>query len=814
MHGQRLCAVRIFVLMFVFLLASCRGREEAPLVTATVDPNLSPPMEALPGFDDGEPRPLAVATDIDGEPAVFVENELWVSTDDVDALEALLARWGGEVIATLDPDELDLDDLPMQHLIRVDASTADVSLLGEHIRMIDADVTGDYAVSSEAGLALLAAAAAETAAGGAVGVNWVGEGAQFRDREVLEAPEGPSGYDPNPFLWPSHSIDATQETGVAEAWRAMDFAGRLGNRVGVAILDMGFSLDDDTPDDWVAISNVPAVSPLDRENILHCDGPCPWHGTNVMSAAMAVPDNQFGSAGPAGPVARPVLVFTLYDFFTSITALGEARLLGARVANMSYGAPVPDFVAWSAGPFNTATASFRASGMLLFAAAGNKGRDVNRERCFGAFGVSVCWERRFHTPCQNAGVICVGGVGHDSLARHPNSNFGSSVEIFGPFVQWLGPDPEAPDNRAQSKSGTSVASPFVAGIAALVWAADPSARAGDVERHLFDAARPSPFVEVSNYVDAYGAVLAALGNVPPSVQITNPEPGGEVQLNRQAGLRASAVDVEDGDHCCMVNWESDVDGFLGTTEGRAHNLAYQFDTEGPRTVTATAVDSGGATGQDSIVIHVVNTPPTVEILRPDPGEEVPRGVNVLLRGISNDPNEPGFSLDCSLMTWTSSVASDPLPVTGCDVQVAFPDDGPRTITLTGTDPQGASDSDSVSIEVVPPSGTIPPTVQILEPPADAFPFGPNQEIDFAGTATDASGSTDLDFAWYVSYDLPAGSGRDLIGTTPSFSWTPTDTLPDHNYCDGGALLTIELEVTNPEGAVGMDTVEIFIFVVC
>jgi serine protease len=817
MHPLRTPSTFTIPVVLALSLGACRGSEEAPLVSVTVDPSLSPRVESLPGFDDGQPRPLAVATDIDGEPAVFVANELWVSTDDAEGLEALLARWGGEVIASLEPGAFDLSFLPTQHLIRVDASAADVALLGEHIREIDADVTGDYTVSSDEGLALLAAAAEEAASGHALGVNWVGEGAQFLDRNVTEGPEGPSGYQPNPFEWPSHSIDASQETGVAEAWRALDFADRLGERVGVAILDMGFSPDIDTPGDMVAISNVPGVNPIDRDNILHCGDPCPWHGTNVRSAAMAVPDNGFGSAGPAGPVARPILVFTLYDFFTSITALAEAKALGADIANMSYGAPVPDFVAWSAGPFNTATAAFRASGMLLFAAAGNKGRDVNRERCFGAFGVRVCWERRFHTPCQNAGVICVGGLQHDSLGRHPDSNFGASVDIFASYVHWIGRDPETPageEEHVQAKNGTSFSSPFVSGIAALIWAADPSASANDVERHLFNAARPSPLVEVSRYVDAYGAVLAALGNVPPSVTITNPDPGGQVQLNRNAGLRADTVDVEDGEDCCVVHWSSDVDGFLGTTGGPAHNLTHSFDTEGTRTVTAEVVDSGGATGLDTIVIEVVNTPPSVEILRPDPGEEVPRGVDVLLRGVSTDPNEPGFSLDCGLMTWTSNVSADPLPVTGCDVLVAFPEDGLRVITLTGTDPQGESGSDSVSIEVVPPPGVIPPTVQIVEPEAGAFPFGPNQEMDFVGMASDPGGATDLDFEWYVNYDLPSGSGRELIGSTPTFSWTATDTFPDHDYCDGGAQFTIELEVTNPDGATGVDSVVIDVFVVC
>ena len=92
---------------------------------------------------------------------------------------------------------------------------------------------------------------------------------------------------------------------------------------------MGFEPDADMPAGFLAISNVPFVAPTGTENLLSCGGPCPWHGTNVASAAFAVPGNGFGSAGPAGPVADPLLIFTSYDFFTSIAALLEARALGA-----------------------------------------------------------------------------------------------------------------------------------------------------------------------------------------------------------------------------------------------------------------------------------------------------------------------------------------------------------------------------------------------------------------------------------------------------------------------------------------------------
>src|SRR5690606_31958716 len=345
------------------------------------------------------------------------------------ALDAFLARWDGTVLRTFEPTSAGLIELSTQYLVRVDTSAVDdpTASLADDLRSLDPQATGTHGVSSQEGLELIALTSSEAAGGSDVGINWVGGGAgPFADRTSNEAPTGQSlagvAYTPDAFAWPSHAQFSEQEIGVAEAWRALDLAGKLGNKVKLAVLDMGFEPDDDTPAGWIAISNVPLEQPTGTANLLWCGGgnDCPWHGQNVASAAMATADNGFGGAGSAGPVADPVLVFTLYDFFTSMTALGEARIAGARIANMSYSTPVPYYLGWSVLPFEAATAAFRETGMLLFAAAGNEGKDVDSEGC--TFG--VCWERTWVTPCENAGVICVGGMAGNATTKATNSNYG------------------------------------------------------------------------------------------------------------------------------------------------------------------------------------------------------------------------------------------------------------------------------------------------------------------------------------------------------------------------------------------------------
>ncbi|MFW6202627.1 MAG: hypothetical protein ACOC8B_08610, partial [Gemmatimonadota bacterium] len=285
-----------------------------PPPTIEVDPSVEPAVTELPGFEDGVPRPVASVVDEEGARADFVEDEIWLTGVEGGALDAFLSRWDGEALDSIDPADVGADGQPKHYLVRVDARSADADSLSADLRALDPEAFGAHRVSSADGLALLAVGAGEAADGLDVGVNWVGRGFEhFRDGATSEAPDGPVGYVPNAFEWTTHRPGGPQDIGVAAAWRALDYAGKLDNRVGLAILDMGFEDDADWRSGWTAIGNVPGVEPIGTSNLLDCGSPCPWHGTQVLSAAMALPDNGFGAAGPAGPIARPTAVFTSYD---------------------------------------------------------------------------------------------------------------------------------------------------------------------------------------------------------------------------------------------------------------------------------------------------------------------------------------------------------------------------------------------------------------------------------------------------------------------------------------------------------------------
>lgn len=783
-------------------------------ITLTVDTTLRPAFDSLPGFEDGADRPVAAVTGDDGDLAMFVADEVWVGTDDRALLDDLVERHDATILAEIDPTEARIDGMMPQYLLRIDPTTADTDRLTADLAALDLGGSGDYAVSSEAGLGLLALVAAEERAAGtpggtAIGVNWVGQPDVFEDRVTEEAPNGEelegTAYDSNAFSWPSHSdgVDSRLDIGVAEAWRALESAGQL-NPIKLAILDMGFQPDDDWAPGLTSISNVPFTDAIGTDNLLGCGGSdCPWHGTNVYSAAMALPDNGLGAAGPGGPVADPIVVFTTYDFFMSIRALTEARRFGARIANMSYGAGVPWFVSHYVLPFDVTTTALRASGMLLFASSGNDSDNVDSEGCT----LGICFERKWYTPCENSGVICVGGTRGVTADRAQGSNYGSEhVDIFAPFTLWVGPDPENPGNQAFEISGTSFSSPFASGVAALIWAADPGLSANEVESVMMRTAHDSPDDQVSRYVDALAAVREVLGNIGPELTLISPSDGREIQLGETVQLRVNVSDFEDGGlACCDVVWTERDRGQIAT--GTDAEIA--FDETGEYVLTVTATDQGGATASATTTVQVVNTPPAMTIAAPRPGAEVFAGVPFTLQGTSFDINEAG-PLDCASLTWSTTTAGDPT-ATGCETTFTLDQLGPRQLTLTGQDPQLATGTATIDIVVVAPPENLPPTVQIVEPAILANVV--NAPTDLVGLAVDPEGDADLTYEWALTwpYDRETGTGTNtqVIGNAADVVWEPSDTIPEIGSSQELSMfLLLELRVTDSSGNAATAAIEL------
>ena len=319
------------------------------------------------------------------------------------------------------------------------------------------------------------------------------------------------------------------------------------------------------------------------------------HGTHVAGTACAE-DNGFGVVGVA-PECDLYSLRVLNDSGSGswsdiIAAMQWAVVNGMQVANLSLGS--------SLNPGGTVKAAFdnaEAAGLLIVAAAGNSGNP-------GGKGNSVIYPARFDS------VIAVAATdSNDNRASF--SSTGDTVELAAPGVNI---------NSTQlgggyvDFNGTSMASPHVAGTAALVIAAGITDANGDgkindevrqqlqeTAEDLGDAGRDHRYG--FGLVDSDEAAYIGPTNNPPIVPITSPVDSASFDSGATIDFAGTASDTEDGDLTAGLAWTSDIDGSIGAGGSFSTTLS-----DGIHTITASVTDSGTATGSASISITVGSPP--------------------------------------------------------------------------------------------------------------------------------------------------------------------------------------------------------------
>ena len=741
-----------------------------PLPTVTLDPGLRPVDPVAPDDADGSAPTRPVSRLADAHSANdFIEGELVVTTDDTAALGAFAARVGGRVVTQFSPRAAGITGASDVHLLRFDPTPVDPTDLVQNLAALSPDARGDLRLSSAAGLRTLAIAARAGRAGLSASLQMIAQPQTYEDRMTTEAPAGlgnllpTAGYSQNPFDWTAYGLVGNQRTGVAESWRALELAGRLGNRVTVGVIDQGFSLEDLPP------STVGLGAGLNVRSVGICESngttfDCPaWHGTGASQIIAGIHDNGLGGAGVAGPVAKLAIFHGNRSLFALQQGLAAVVGAGARVVNISKIFWYPATITGQVSGFNAMTASARRAGIVIYASAGNDGRDVDSEDCFFA-----CWEDTWVSPCENDGVECVGGAGRNDIRRHPSSAYGAKeVDIFAPWYNVGGPNPDRPGNVAAEIGGTSSSSPFMAGVAALVWAANPALSADEVVNTINATARSSDDANVRRFVQVLPAVRAALGPQAPLLQITRPtdfstRPYGAVNI---VLFEANVDDVEDRQDQLSIVWTSSVDGVLGT--GRA--VSYVFPTPGTRIITATVTDSSGMRTSRSVSFTATNEHPRVEITEPAGGARIYRGEEVVLRGRTSDANEGPGGLACDRLTWTL----DRLPLWrgfGCTVVAPFDLLGPAVFTLRATDAYTLGGSSTVAVDFVTAPPNSPPSASIVAPAPREY-LNPRVPYVLRATGSDPDG-TPVTFQWTQIWE----GVETNLGTGASLSWTPSTTV--------------------------------------
>ena len=196
------------------------------------------------------------------------------------------------------------------------------------------------------------------------------------------------------------------------------------------------------------------------------------------------------------------------------------------------------------------------------------------------------------------------------VVGNPVTSSGAAIDLAGPGVNIPS---TAWDGWYMDLSGTSMASPHVAGAAALEVAANGralnAAGVAEIRQALIDAAEPQSAWGPANTFDPdanpEGLVNVASGplDYPPTVAITSPADSSTFDSGTTILFEGIASDTEDGDLTASLVWTSDLDGQIGAGASFSTTL-----TDGNHTITASATDSGAKTGSASVSITVGDPP--------------------------------------------------------------------------------------------------------------------------------------------------------------------------------------------------------------
>jgi serine protease len=245
-----------------------------------------------------------------------------------------------------------------------------------------------------------------------------------------------------------------------------------------------------------------------------------WHGTHVAGTIAAVGNNAEGVAGVAyAAKALPVRVLGKCGGYTSDIAAGVIWAAGgtvsgaplnpnpARVINLSLGG-----ASACGSTMQNAINTARSKNAVVVVAAGNSNTDASQ-----------------FSPANCTGVIAVAATGRDG-GRAYYSNYGSIVDLAAPggsmntgasngIVSTLNTGTQtAIADTYKYYQGTSMATPHVSGVVALMLSANPALTPDQVESVLKSSTRtfPQPCTSCgTGLLDAVAAVQGALNFTAP-----------------------------------------------------------------------------------------------------------------------------------------------------------------------------------------------------------------------------------------------------------------------------------------------------------
>ncbi len=344
----------------------------------------------------------------------------------------------------------------------------------------------------------------------------------------------------------------------------------------VCIVDTGYDLDHE---DLIS-SGVTGNDGYGSNNTGNWYNDGNGHGTHVAGTIAAIGGNNHGVVGvnPSGNLGLHIVkVFNDSGEWAYgsdlIKAISQCKTAGANIISMSLGGSN------SSSAEQAAFDNAYASGVLNIAAAGNSGNS------------NTSYPASYNSVVSVAAVDSSGNVASFS-------QYNSQVEIAAPGVSVRS---TYNNGGYKSLSGTSMATPHVAGVAALVWGNNPDCSVQQIRDGLNTTAEDKGGQGRDNYY-GYGIVKAKNADAHLKNVCGNPTNKAPVAnfSSTTNGLTASFSDGSSDDNAVTSHSWSFGDGSTSSSKNPSHT----YTAKGTYTVKLTVSDAQGLTDNHSIQLTV------------------------------------------------------------------------------------------------------------------------------------------------------------------------------------------------------------------